>query len=124
MPIPNRRKDEDKDKFVSRCMSNETMKKDYPDSKQRVAICIQQASAELNIIEAADLELQMECGYTEELNEDNFYHRSGLRDGLVQEDIHAVEDDHRGVRKRRTLLGVGVVLEDRRRRRCPRVGQR
>ena len=73
MPIPNRRKDEQKDNFVSRCMSNEVMKKDYPDEKQRVAICIQQASAELNIIEAADFELQMECGYTEELNEDNFY---------------------------------------------------
>jgi len=42
MPIPSQDKDEDKQKFVSRCMGDETMKKDYPDSKQRVAICLGQ----------------------------------------------------------------------------------
>lgn len=42
MPIPKRKQNEDKQKFVSRCMGNETMKKDYPDSKQRVAICLGQ----------------------------------------------------------------------------------
>lgn len=42
MPIPSRKQNEQKDKFVSRCMSNETMKKEYPDTKQRVAICIGQ----------------------------------------------------------------------------------
>jgi hypothetical protein len=74
MPIPSRRKDEQKDNFVSRCMSNETMKKDYPDEKQRVAICIQQATADCNCIEAADFQMQIEAyGYEEELNEDNFY---------------------------------------------------
>lgn len=73
MPIPNRNKDEKKDDFVSRCMSNETMKKEYPDETQRVAICIRQATAGCNVIESADFELQMEAGYEEELNEDNFY---------------------------------------------------
>ncbi len=42
MPIPSRKPNEDQNKFVSRCMSNETMKKEYPDSKQRVAICLGQ----------------------------------------------------------------------------------
>jgi hypothetical protein len=42
MPIPSKNQNEDKQKFVSRCMSNETMKKEYPDSKQRVAICLGQ----------------------------------------------------------------------------------
>jgi hypothetical protein len=73
MPIPNRKQDEDKDAFVSRCMSNETMKEEYPDQQQRVAVCIQQASASCDRIEAADFELQMEAGYTEELTEENFY---------------------------------------------------
>lgn len=73
MPIPSRRKDEQKDSFVSRCMSNETMKKDYPDQKQRVAICIQQATADCDCLEVADFELQMENGYAEELTEENFY---------------------------------------------------
>ena len=73
MPLPNRKKEENKDSFVSRCMSNETMKKEYPDEKQRVAICIQQATANADPIEEADFELQMEAGYAEELTEDNFY---------------------------------------------------
>lgn len=73
MPIPNRKKDENKDGFVSRCMSNETMKKEYPDEKQRVAICVQQATANCDNIESADFELQMEAGYAEELTEDNLY---------------------------------------------------
>ena len=73
MPLPTRNKDEDKDAFVSRCMSNETMKKEYPDEKQRVAVCIQQATANCDAIENADFELQMEAGYAEELTEENFY---------------------------------------------------
>ena len=73
MPIPKRKPNEDKDKFVSRCMGNETMKKEYPDEKQRVAICIGQATASCDNIEAADFELQMEAGYAEELTEDNLY---------------------------------------------------
>ena len=43
MPIPNPKENEDKQKFVARCMGNETMKKEYPDSKQRVAICLGQS---------------------------------------------------------------------------------
>lgn len=39
MPIPNPKKAEPQKKFMSRCMSNGTMKKEYPDNKQRVAIC-------------------------------------------------------------------------------------
>lgn len=73
MPIPSRKKDEQKDAFVSRCMGNETMKKDYPDQKQRVAICIQQATADCDCVETADYELQMEAGYAEEITEENFY---------------------------------------------------
>lgn len=42
MPIPKRKPNEDNQKFVARCMGNETMKKEYPDSKQRVAICLGQ----------------------------------------------------------------------------------
>jgi hypothetical protein len=42
MPIPKRKQGEPKNDFVGRCMGNETMKKDYPDQKQRVAICLGQ----------------------------------------------------------------------------------
>jgi hypothetical protein len=47
MPIPQPEKNEDTTKYVSRCMSNETMKKDYPDNKQRVAVCLGQTKSSL-----------------------------------------------------------------------------
>lgn len=48
MPIPNKRKDEDKQNFVARCMSDETMKKEYPNTQQRIAICLGQTKGEEN----------------------------------------------------------------------------
>lgn len=44
MPIPEKKDQENKQSFVARCMGNETMKKEYPDSKQRVAVCLGQVS--------------------------------------------------------------------------------
>jgi len=38
MPIPKPTKGEKQDEFIARFMGNETMKKDYPDQKQRLAI--------------------------------------------------------------------------------------
>lgn len=42
MPIPKPKQNEDSQKFVARCMGNKTMTEDYPDQKQRVAICLGQ----------------------------------------------------------------------------------
>jgi len=39
MPIPAPHKDEDKNKFMERCMGDDVMVKEYPDNKQRYAIC-------------------------------------------------------------------------------------
>lgn len=39
MPIPKPKPSEDLDQFIERCMSDENMKTDYPDLKQRYAIC-------------------------------------------------------------------------------------
>lgn len=47
MPIPKRKPNEDRNAFIGRCMSNETMKKEYPDNKQRVAICLGQTKGSL-----------------------------------------------------------------------------
>jgi hypothetical protein len=43
VPIPKPNQNEDKQKYVSRCMSNDVMKKEYPDAKQRVAICLSES---------------------------------------------------------------------------------
>lgn len=39
MPIPKPNDGESQDKFISRCMGNDTMNADYPDNEQRAAIC-------------------------------------------------------------------------------------
>ena len=39
MPIPKPKKNEEKNEFISRCMSDEVMVKEYPNSRQRAAIC-------------------------------------------------------------------------------------
>ena len=56
MPIPKKRKDQDPKKFISNCMGSSTMKKEYPDQSQRVAICIQQSKADL--VSQADMYIQ------------------------------------------------------------------
>lgn len=74
MPIPSKNKDENKNNFMSRCMSDTKMKQEYPDNKQRTAVCISKATEDCPCIEAADFELTVSLyGYEEELTEENFY---------------------------------------------------
>lgn len=42
MPLPKPRKNEDKDEFISRCMADDVMNREYKDRKQRRAICEKQ----------------------------------------------------------------------------------
>lgn len=42
MPLPIPRDGEKQNDFISRCMSNDAMKKEFPDQKQRTAVCFQQ----------------------------------------------------------------------------------
>lgn len=39
MPLPKVEKNDDKKKFIDKCMSDETMNKEFSDPKQRAAIC-------------------------------------------------------------------------------------
>lgn len=39
MPLPSPKEGESQNDFVSQCMSNPTMKKDFPKKKQRLAVC-------------------------------------------------------------------------------------
>lgn len=39
MPLPNPNKNEEKNKFISRCMSDENIQKDFKNNDQRVAVC-------------------------------------------------------------------------------------
>jgi len=42
MPLPKPNDGESENDFIERCMSNETMKEDYPDNDQRLAVCYNQ----------------------------------------------------------------------------------
>jgi hypothetical protein len=44
MPIPTPKNNENKNEFLSRCMSDETMKKEYSDTKQRTAVCLSKSN--------------------------------------------------------------------------------
>lgn len=72
MPIPKRKPNEDKSDFLSRCMSDSTMNKEYPDNSKRYAVCNQSAKGNLQQ-EIQDVYYMQHFGSTDELTEDNFY---------------------------------------------------
>ena len=72
MPIPSRKQGEPKNSYVARCMGSEVMKKDYPDTKQRVAICLGQTrkKGKAEIIEQVHDELfAKNCSWDDEWDE-------------------------------------------------------
>ena len=40
MPIPKKKEQESKKDFMNRCVSDDTMKKEFKDIKQRIAVCL------------------------------------------------------------------------------------
>lgn len=44
MPLPIRKKGEERDDFISRCVRDSVMQSEYPNIKQRVAVCSRQAN--------------------------------------------------------------------------------
>ena len=43
MPLPEKKEGETKGEFVARCIADETMKREFPDMVQRVAVCMNQS---------------------------------------------------------------------------------
>jgi hypothetical protein len=74
MPIPKRRKDEDRTDFLSRCMGDPVMNKDYEDNGQRYAVCISSLKNSSKAEEIQDVYYEQTFGSTELiLDEDNMY---------------------------------------------------
>ena len=70
MPIPSIKPNENSQKFISRCMSDNTMKKEYPDSQQRIAVCISQTKKTKSLIEEVhDNLLASNCSWDDEWDE-------------------------------------------------------
>jgi len=81
MPIPNPKGNENKQSFVSRCMEDSVMKKEYPDEKQRVAVCLSKTKRSKSnllsdVLEVLGLSLSYEdcedCGNSEIVTIENF----------------------------------------------------
>ena len=45
MPLPTPKSDESVSQFIARCMSDAKTQSEYPDSQQRIAVCIAQYDA-------------------------------------------------------------------------------
>ena len=74
MPLPQRGEKETRENFISRCMSDDKASKEFPNRDQRLAVCMTRATEDMNAMAAMDLKYNVEeLGYTEDLNEDNFY---------------------------------------------------
>ena len=74
MPLPSRKEDESRENFMSRCMSDNNVSKEFPDGKQRTAVCMSKAVEGLSTSASIDMQYNMETfGYTEEINENNSY---------------------------------------------------
>jgi len=43
MPLPERKANEKKDEFIARCINDPKMKTEFPDQKQRAAVCYMQS---------------------------------------------------------------------------------
>lgn len=76
MPLPKPKPEESNNEFMSRCMSDEKAQKEYPDSQQRVAVCLSMASNNNILSSMAEFlkaSLEEEIGFTEDLTVGNVY---------------------------------------------------
>jgi len=63
MPLPSPQKNQNRDDFISQCMSNEVMSKEFSDSKQRYAVCLSQwQQSKANV---------MEVDFTDQIKKNN-----------------------------------------------------
>jgi len=56
MPLPKPSKNQKQSEFISKCAGDEAMNKEFPDKKQRVAICYSQFKRKANASESLDWE--------------------------------------------------------------------
>jgi len=56
MPLPNKKENETRENFISRCMSDEKVSKEFPDRDQKLAVCMSKACEDLSIMAQADFQ--------------------------------------------------------------------
>ena len=74
MPLPSKKDGESRENFLSRCMSDEKSIQEFKDNSQRMAVCMSKALEGLETLSSAAFAHDVtHDGYTEAINEDNFY---------------------------------------------------
>lgn len=72
MPLPKHKSGEDRNKFVSRCMSDPKSKQEFPDTKQRIAYCVKtskEGTKSTLIEQVHDNLLASNCSWDDEWDE-------------------------------------------------------
>ena len=64
MTLPQKKPDENRNQFLTRCIENSTMNKEYSDQDQRYAVCMSQTKSSI---------LEQVCGIIEENSLGLFY---------------------------------------------------
>jgi len=73
MPIPSPNKGEKKEDFISRCMGDAAVGKEYPDNEQRAAVCYSQWKKKMNGAEARYVQLKAHGKHRKEKFKGNSY---------------------------------------------------
>jgi hypothetical protein len=95
MPIPSPKDNEKNQDFIGRCMSDESMKKEYPDSSQRVAVCLGQTKKNSKSLlqEVHDSLLASNCSWDDEWDEFVWEVEADL---IYEEDEKTLAAEHSG----------------------------
>jgi hypothetical protein len=94
MPIPEQENNEDKQKFLSRCMSSEEMKIEYQDATKRIAVCLSKANSQNSLIEEVhDNLLASNCSWDDTWDE--FTWETECTE-IYDEDDHLIASEYQG----------------------------
>jgi len=94
MPVPTPKPNENKQDFLSRCMTDDAMKKDYPNSQQRIATCLSQRKTKNSLIEEVHDQLFANtCSWDDEWNE---FVWETEAEQIYDEDGHIIASEYQG----------------------------
>lgn len=98
MPLPSRKESEDKNQFMQKCMSDPKVKKEFPNSQQRVAVCIRQSQASNALLfeQVCDHMLYAGAIWDEDWNEFVQEITLGECDVVVDEDGAVIASEYQG----------------------------
>jgi hypothetical protein len=96
MPVPKPIKNEDKQDFLSRCMSSNTMKTEYKDTKQRIVLCLNEITknSKSSLLEQVNNTLlASNCSWDDEWNEFTWDIETDI---IYEEDGKTIASEYQG----------------------------